>query len=125
MNINWNIVIPLCTLAGGLIYKTLSYHQENKKLKIELEKYNDEKGPTVKKELGIPKEKYNEYIDFIMDDYLLSDKNKRIIFNITAKIDKHFDISSSEKSFTNETSILYDEARVIYTSFKKAALPDN
>lgn len=151
---------PILVSVGGLIYKTLSYRQENKKLKLELEKYNDQKGPSVKKELsdleafisyffrsflvyarmdrsdqvpvvdlnpfildfsisnynhlfnilnkeeidfirtahtsmtfvsaltkgvfspmqekesGIPKEKYNEYIDSVMEDYLLSDEKK-------------------------------------------------
>jgi hypothetical protein len=199
MTVNWNVVLPLCTLIGGLLYKVVSYRQENKKLKLELDRYNDEKGPGVKKELSdledfinyffksflvyarmdrsrripvldlnpfilnfsissynhlfnilskkeidfirtahtsmtfisaltkdvfskIPKDKYNEYIDSIIEDYLLSDKNKEILFNITEKIDKNFDISCCETSLTKEIYALYDEAKIIYTAYKNKSI---
>jgi len=194
---------PILVSVGGLIYKTLSYRQENKKLKLELEKYNDQKGPSVKKELsdleafisyffrsflvyarmdrsdhtpvidlnpfipdfsisnynhlfnilnkeeidfirtahtsmtfvsaltkgvfspmqekgsGIPKEKYNEYIDSIMEDYLLSDKNKKLVLSIADKVDRNFDVSRHERSFKKEIAALYDEAKTVYTAFKR------
>lgn len=202
MDVDWTIIIAASTLVIGLIYKTVSYRQENKKLKLELDKYNDEKGPGVKKELSdledfisyffksfiiyaridrskhipvvdlnpfilnfsisnynhlfnilskkeidfirtvhtsmtfisaltngflsptdkIPKEEYNRSIDLVMESYLLSDDNKKILTSITEKIDTHFNVTCSKNSFTNEINILYDEARIIYASFKGIAL---
>lgn len=203
MDINWSILTPILALIVGLIYKIFSYRQENKKLKLELEKYNDQKGPSVKKELsdleafisyffrsfliyarmdrsdqtpvvdldsfilnfsisdynhlhnilnkeeidfirtahtsmtfvsaltkgvfstmqetefGIPKEKYNEYIDSIMEDYLYSDKNKKVVLNIADKIDKNFDVSRREKSFKKEIITLHDEAKTVYSAIKR------
>ena len=205
MTINWNIIIPLCTLIAGLIYQTLNYRQENLKLKIELEKYNDKKGPSLKKELsdledyiiyflrsfmiyarmdrsnqvpvidlepfilnfsisnydylfnilskeeidfirtthtsmtfisavtkgffsskdkkdlGIPRESYNEYIDSVMDKYLLSEKNREILISIAEKIDKNFDVTCYDKSLANNTAVLYDEAKTIYISLKSTS----
>lgn len=205
MTINWNNIIPLCTLIVGLIYQTLNYRQQNLKLKIELEKYNDKKGPSLKKELsdledyiiyflrsfmiyarmdrsnqvpvidlepfilnfsisnydylfnilskeeidfirtthtsmtfisavtkgffsskdkkdlGIPRESYNEYIDSVMDKYLLSEKNREILISIAEKIDKNFDVTCYDKSLANNTAVLYDEAKTIYISLKNTS----
>lgn len=67
MTINWNIIIPLCTLIAGLIYQTLNYRQENLKLKIELEKYNDKKGPSLKKELS----DLEDYIIYFLRSFMI------------------------------------------------------
>lgn len=75
--------------------------------------------PMQEKEFGIPKEKYNEYIDSIMEDYLLSDKNKEIVLSITDKIDRNFDVSRHGTSFKKEISALYDEAKTVYTIIKR------